>query len=108
MTRITVVYLGGFGRSGSTLVERMLGAAQGWVNVGELVDLARSVARADELCGCGARFSTCPVWTQVGEVAFGGWTEEVLDRLAWLQRAAARQRHLPGLLDARRTAVRTP
>ena len=26
MSRITVVYLGGFGRSGSTMVERMLGA----------------------------------------------------------------------------------
>ncbi len=40
MSGVTVVYLGGFGRSGSTLVERMLGAAHGWVNVGELVDLA--------------------------------------------------------------------
>ena len=75
MSRITVVYLSGFGRSGSTLVERMLGAAPGWVNVGELVDLARSVARADELCGCGEPFSRCPVWTQVGEAAFGGWTD---------------------------------
>lgn len=98
MSRTTVLYLGGFGRSGSTLVERVLGAAQGWVNIGELVDLARSVAPADELCGCGATFSTCPVWTAVGEVAFGGWSPEVLDRLTRLQRAAARQRHLPGML----------
>ena len=103
MARITVVYLGGFGRSGSTLVERMLGSADAWVNVGELVDLARSVAPADELCGCGEPFSRCPVWTQVGEVAFKGWTDDVLDRLRWLQRAAARQRHLPGLMDSRRT-----
>jgi Sulfotransferase family len=102
MSRVTVVYLGGFGRSGSTLVERMLGAADGWVNVGELVDLARSVAPADELCGCGLAFSACPMWTQVGEVAFKGWTEDVLDRLTALHRAAARQRHLPGLLDSRR------
>lgn len=101
MARTTVVYLGGFGRSGSTLVERMLGAVDGWVNVGELVDLARSVARSDELCGCGVPFSTCPVWTEVGEVAFGGWTEDVLDRLTSLQRAAARQRHLPRLLGSR-------
>ena len=101
MARTTVVYLGGFGRSGSTLVERMLGAAPGWVNVGELVDLARSVARSDELCGCGVPFSTCPMWTEVGEIAFGGWTEDVLDRLTSLQRAAARQRHLPRLLGPR-------
>ena len=104
MSGVTVVYLGGFGRSGSTLVERMLGAAHGWVNIGELVDLARSVGHSDELCGCGQHFSKCPLWTQVGEVAFGGWTEEVLDRLAGLQRAAARQRHLPGLLGPSRRA----
>jgi hypothetical protein len=103
MSRVTVVYLGGFGRSGSTLVERLLGAADGWVNVGELVDLARSVGPADELCGCGVRFSRCPLWTQVGDIAFKGWTDDVLERLSALQRAAARQRHLPGLLDSRRT-----
>lgn len=98
MADVTVVYLAGFGRSGSTLVERMLGAAPGWVNVGELVDLARSAARSDERCGCGAPFSRCPVWNEVGAAAFGGWSDDVLDRLASLQRAAARQRHLPGLL----------
>lgn len=95
---VSVVYLGGFGRSGSTLVERVLGAVPGWVNVGEVVDLARSVAPHDELCGCGERFSTCPVWSRVGEVAFGGWTDEVLERIRGAHRAAARQRHLPGLL----------
>jgi hypothetical protein len=107
MTRVTVVYLGGFGRSGSTLVERMLGAAPGWVNIGELVDLARSVAPADELCGCGVRFSQCPLWTAVGEVAFKGWTPAVLERLVALHRAAARQRHLPGLLGSRRAPSAT-
>ncbi len=98
---VSVLYLGGFGRSGSTLVERMLGAAPGWVNVGELVDLARSVAPGDELCGCGTPFSRCPFWSRVGELAFGGWTEQVLGELAGLHRAAARQRHLPGLLNPR-------
>jgi hypothetical protein len=96
-----VVYLAGFGRSGSTLVERMLGAAPGWTNVGELVDLARSVAPSDELCGCGARFSCCPMWTRVGELAFGSWGPEVLRRLVVLHRSAARQRHLPGMLAGR-------
>lgn len=96
--RVTVVYLGGFGRSGSTLVERMLGAVPGWVNVGELVDLARSVAPSDELCGCGMPFSTCPYWIRVGRLALGGWTDPVLGQLTAWHRAAARQRHLPGLL----------
>jgi hypothetical protein len=100
----TVVYLGGFGRSGSTLVERVLGAAPGWVNVGELVDLARSVAPADERCGCGLPFSRCEVWCRVGEAAFGGWDDTVLRRLVALHRAAARQRHLPAMLVSRRAS----
>lgn len=95
---VTVVYLGGFGRSGSTLVERMLGAVPGWTNVGELVDLARSVAPGDELCGCGSRFSRCAWWAEVGEIAFGGWSHVDLDHLASRQQMAARQRHLPRLL----------
>ncbi len=101
MSDVTVVYLGGFGRSGSTLVERVLGSAAGWVNVGELVDLARSVAPGDELCGCGTPFSRCPFWSEVGQVAFGGWTPELLERLTTLHRGSARQRHLPGLLAKR-------
>ena len=106
MARISVVYLGGFGRSGSTLVERMLGAAPGWTNVGELVDLARSVAQTDERCGCGEPFSRCPMWNEVGAAAFGGWSPDVLDRLSTLQRAAARQRHLPRLLGGAAAAPR--
>lgn len=104
MPAVTVVYLGGFGRSGSTLVERVLGSAQGWTNVGELVDLPRSVGPHDELCGCGVAFSRCPVWSEVGDLAFGGWRSEVFERLTVLQRTAARQRHLPGLLGARQVA----
>ena len=108
MARATVVYLSGFGRSGSTLVERLLGAVPGCANVGELVDLARSVGPADELCGCGSPFSRCPVWSRVGEVAFGGWTPPLLDRLSALHRQTARQRHLPGLLAGRRGGAAAP
>ena len=104
MPRTTVVYLGGFGRSGSTLVERVLGAAHGWVNIGELVDLARSVARSDELCGCGLPFSRACCGRRSARPPSAVGARSVLDRLTALQRAAARQRHLPGLLGARRPA----
>ncbi|HQR26671.1 MAG TPA: sulfotransferase [Nocardioides sp.] len=93
-----VVYLGGFGRSGSTLLERILGAVPGWVNVGELVDLPRSVYPHRELCGCGERFTDCPFWSRVGQDAFGGWSDETLARLAGLRLDVARQRQVPQLL----------
>jgi hypothetical protein len=96
-----VIYLGGFGRSGSTLLERVLGGIPGWVNVGELVDLPRSVYVHRERCGCGEPFLECPFWSSVGKHAYGaepGWSDAHMQRLAQLRLAVARQRTLPRLL----------
>lgn len=101
-----VVYLAGFGRSGSTLLERLLGAIPGWTHVGELVDLARSVAVKHERCGCGRLFDECPVWSAVGLKAFGGWDAPEVRRLAELRLVVARQRQVPRLLAMRSRRVR--
>lgn len=82
MSGTRVLYLGGLGRSGSTLLERMLGELPGVAALGEVTHLWERALRDDESCGCGEPFSRCPFWTQVGQVAFGGWDrldpEEVL------------------------------
>ncbi|WP_182523400.1 sulfotransferase [Nocardioides dongkuii] len=89
-----VLYIAGVGRSGSTLLERMLGAIPGAVNVGELNAIFSRVAMQDQRCGCGTPFSRCPFWAAVGEEAFGGWSE-VTRRMADLQPRVVRQRHVP-------------
>src|SRR5579875_1752726 len=94
----TVVYIAGSGRSGSTLVERVLGGVPGLTNVGELMDLPRRVAPGGERCGCGQAFGDCPFWTKVGQQAFGGWETGELAELERLRLRVARQRHLPKLL----------
>ena len=94
----TVVFIAGSGRSGSTLLERLLGTLPGFVNVGEINDVFRPAAKYDEKCGCSEAFSACPFWTAVGERAFGGWTHELVTEARALQRAVARQRYLPQLL----------
>ena len=94
----TVLYITGSGRSGSTLLERILGASPGFVNVGELIELFRRVAVQNERCGCGLDFSVCPFWQQVGKRAFGGGDPSLLARVTSQQVAVARQRHLPRLL----------
>lgn len=94
----TIVYIAGSGRSGSTLLERTLGALPGYANVGELLDLPRRVAPGDELCGCGAAFSQCLFWSAVGESLPRGWDPEWLFKVHGLQTRVARQRHLPRLL----------
>lgn len=91
----TVVYLGGFGRSGSTLLERMLGTIEGVVPLGEVVHLWERGVADDELCGCGEHFSACPFWSQVGERAFGGWDQVDLAEVRRLRDAVDRQRRAP-------------
>ncbi len=96
--RPQVLYITGSGRSGSTLLERVLGGIPGYVNIGELIELFRWVAPQDEKCGCSEPFSTCPFWVAVGDKAFGGWSPELVARVAQLQVAVARQRKLPRLM----------
>jgi hypothetical protein len=94
----TVLYITGAGRSGSTLLERILGACPGFVNVGELIALFRWVVPQDERCGCGQPFSACLFWQRVGDRAFGGWTDGTVESISQLQRCVARQRRVPQLL----------
>lgn len=93
-----MVYVAGSGRSGSTLLERLLGTLPGFVNVGEINDVFRRVAAYDEKCGCALSFSDCLFWGAVGQRAFGGWTPALVEEARGLQRAVARQRFLPQLL----------
>jgi Sulfotransferase family len=73
-----VIYIGGWGRSGSTLVDRVLGQIPGIVSLGELREVWQRGWVENRPCGCGEAFSDCPFWTSVGRVAFGGW--DALDR----------------------------
>lgn len=96
-SRPTVLFLGGMGRSGSTLLERMLGDLPGVAVLGEVVHLWERGLRDDELCGCGRAFSACPFWQQVGERAFGGWDRLDPDEVAALKHRVDRTRHVPRL-----------
>jgi Sulfotransferase family len=92
-----VLYLGGLGRSGTTLVERLLGELPGVRALGEVVHLWQRDLRDDERCGCGARFSACTFWKRVGDRAFGGWGNVDVARVHALRDAVERTRHIPRL-----------
>ncbi|MGH3601953.1 MAG: sulfotransferase, partial [Pseudonocardiaceae bacterium] len=100
MTPPTVLYLGGLGRSGTTLLERMLAELPGVCSLGEVVHLWQRGLSEDERCGCGQPFSRCPFWTRVGEVAYGGWSQVDRDRVRALQQAIDRTRRIPQLAFA--------
>lgn len=92
---IRVVYLGGQGRSGSTLLERALAELPGVVGVGEMVHLWDRGLRDDQLCGCGQAFHSCAFWQAVGEAAFGGWRTVDAAEAVGLRYAVDRNRYLP-------------
>lgn len=93
--RLRVVYIGGQGRSGTTLLERALGELPGVLNIGESVHLWDRGLRDNELCGCGQTFWSCDFWQSVGEVAFDGWSTLDADEAVALRFSVDRNRYLP-------------
>lgn len=89
-----LVYIGGAGRSGSTLLERMLAGIPGFWSVGELVFIWERGLKRNDRCGCGARFRDCVFWSQVGDAGFGGWGQVDVDKAAWLRATVDRHRNL--------------
>lgn len=103
---VRVLFLGGLGRSGTTLLERVLGELPGACPLGEVVHLWQRDVLDDERCGCGERFSACEFWQRVGTRAFGGWSAERAHRVLALRAAVERTRHLPWLAAPRLRSVR--
>jgi len=93
---VTVVYIAGQGRSGSTLLDLMLGRLDGWFSMGEF-RLFWHAVRDHYQCGCGEEVAECPVWSDVLARADAG---PVTDALAALK-TTVRLRRVPGLVDGR-------
>jgi Sulfotransferase family len=98
---IRVAFIGGWGRSGSTLLAALLGEVPRLVPVGELRYVWDRGLRDDELCGCGERFSECAFWQEVGRAAFGGWDRIDAAEVLALDQAVTRHRYLPLMLARR-------
>jgi Sulfotransferase family len=95
---VSVLYIGGYSRSGSTLLDRMLGQLPGYLSTGEIGYLTTHGMGQNRRCGCGARFLDCPFWTRVGQEAFGGWDAPEAQELARLYPQVTRHRYIPLLL----------
>jgi hypothetical protein len=90
-----VVYLGGLGRSGTTLLERLLGKLPGVCPAGEVIHLWQRGMADAERCGCGKPLPDCSFWREVGQVAFGGLAELDVRHVGELRHETDRTRHIP-------------
>jgi hypothetical protein len=100
-----VIFIAGAGRSGSTLLDIVLGNHPEIVSVGELSKLVPSALVGREYCACGARGDECEFWREVVGQWLGGEAGEAEQReyLA-LQERFERTRRWPRLLAERRRA----
>jgi Sulfotransferase family len=95
---VRVAFIGGCGRSGSTLLDLMLGEFPAFFSVGELRFIWQRGLVENQLCGCGTRFRACPFWSAVGREAFGGWNQVDAHEMAELERSVDRHRYMPFLI----------
>lgn len=64
-SEIKVIFITGFTRSGSTLLEHLLSVAPGTVAVGEMAYLWDPEVRNNSYCGCGTKLDCCPFWRRI-------------------------------------------
>lgn len=92
-TKLRVIYVAGYGRSGSTLFDIALGMRPDVFGAGELTALARHAWKNGEYCACGATVRACPFWSGVmaravgsaGQAGSEGQAQGMLEGLAGLQ-----------------------
>jgi hypothetical protein len=103
-TGVKVLYIVAGTRSGSTLLDRLLGSMDGYFSSGELRYLWERGLIEGRRCGCGSHVSECPVWSKVLQVDLGDGpvTTRMPADVVAMQRATLRTRHTWRVLRARR------
>ncbi len=104
---LSVLFIGGHSRSGSTLLSRLLGHRPSMVSVGELTFIGSRGHRDNQLCGCGTPFRECPFWVEVTEQACGPKPDDWFSRFEHLRSRLDRIRYVP-LLAAHSNTHRAP
>lgn len=92
-----MLYIGGTGRTGSTVLQSLLGSFPGVFSAGELTFFWQYCLRDGGRCSCGRAVRDCPVWSRILMAAFGESGVDV-DRMVELRRRFW-SGHLPFMLS---------
>lgn len=93
--KIDIVYIAGEHRSGTTIIDRVLGTLPGVTSLNEVTRVLSAGFAGNDYCACGERFSDCPFWSRVAREA--GLDGSRVDPLLRLKAEIESPRHLPQL-----------
>ncbi|HEX9123118.1 MAG TPA: sulfotransferase family protein [Actinomycetota bacterium] len=96
--RVKVLYIAGWGGSGTTLIDNVMGQLDGCWSTGELHALWEGLRDGRHRCGCGMWIGHCPFWTEVLRTAFPGGVDPAAV-VRW-QNETARMRRFPAVVRA--------
>jgi hypothetical protein len=99
---VKVVYILAWGRSGTTLLDNLLGEVPGFFSGGEIRFLWKRGLRLGWRCGCGSSLTECEVWSQV-LTGLRNLFPKMNDPAAFeeIQQRYLRIRHIPRLLKTK-------
>jgi Sulfotransferase family len=102
---VPVLLIASAGRSGSTLLDRVIGAQEGFCSVGELRFIWERSFGENQLCGCGLPFHECAFWRAVSCEVFGVEAAQVDAATAIrLRKSLDEMRNAPWLIQPYRPA----
>ena len=93
--RLKVLYLAGNGRSGTTLLDIILGQIAGFCPVGEIRDVWEYAFRDNRICGCGSATQDCGIWQDVMKTLENDGEFSWQAMATWRQRFALTKNVLP-------------
>lgn len=94
---IRILFIAGASRSGSTLLDRVLGSLPGVTSLGELHQVWRRGFQENQFCGCGLAFDSCSFWGAVRQDPQVAGRPDI-QRILSLQRRVVRDRNMPAEL----------
>ena len=68
MSDFKVYYIAGAGRSGSTMLDAVLGNCDDFFSCGELINFTVNGLEKLEYCSCGVKVPNCEFWSKVAEL----------------------------------------
>jgi hypothetical protein len=91
-----ILYIGGAGRSGSTLLELIIGNLPGYFSIGEVCRFFEYILHGKMRCGCGERLNECEFWSKIMDRLESKNVD--IERMAHLNNCLTRTRNFHKLL----------